>query len=335
MKTVRDADGEPVTYSDVGPIDPAHEHPRCDKAGCWACGNPAAPAVDMAPGSPEWLRVVTASKVAAILGLSPWDSPRSMWHKMHGDLPATAETDTTRRGHYLEPAILAWWRDQHPEYRDWRTQRGYSMGDWAAATPDMEVWRDPAGLTIAGAADALVEAKSTAQDWDELPAYYLTQVIWQMHVSGVHRCYVPVIGPRLVFTEYVVDYEDYADDAVLIEQRAREFYDSLAADEPPPLDDTVATYEAVRKVHPDIDKGERVELTREQADDLVTFAHLAKETETSLRFARTTVIDAMGRAQYAEHNGVRIARRQGGKHGATFVVVAKPGDLNPDMEQTA
>lgn len=295
---------------------------------------------DLTPGSPEWNRIITASKVAAILGLSPWDSPRSMWHRMHGDLPREEETGVMKRGHYLEPAILAWWRDRHPEFEALKQQPAFKLGDWAAATPDMSAYLiDPApepGQYVDGLErQVLVEAKSTAMDWDgELPAYYLTQVIWQMHVSGIHRCYVPVIGPRLQFEEYVVDYADYAEDAALLEARAREFYDSLNADTPPELDDTVATYEAVRKVHPDIERGASVELTREQADDLVTFSHIAKETDRSLRLAKSTVIDAMERAQYAEHNGTRIARRQAGKHGVTFVVTGKPADLI-DQEKTA
>lgn len=280
--------------------------------------------MNLTPGSPEWLRIVTASKVAAILGLSPWESPRSMWHRMRGDLPREEGNDATRRGQYLEEGILAWWCDQHGVH-GYHDQPNYTLGDWAAATPD--------ALAEADGREVLVEAKSTAQDWGgELPAYYLTQVIWQMHVSGIHRCYVPVLGPRLVFEEFVVDYADYAEDAVLIERRAREFYDSLSSDTPPDLDDSVATYEAVRKVHPDINRGESVELTREQADDLVTFAHLAKETERSLRLAKSTVIDAMANAQYAEHNGVRIARRQPRGDQVSFVVVGKPGDLAKQKE---
>ena len=38
----------------------------------------------MEPGSASWLRQVTASKVAAILGVSPWHSPLSMWRLMKG-----------------------------------------------------------------------------------------------------------------------------------------------------------------------------------------------------------------------------------------------------------
>lgn len=289
----------------------------------------------MTPGSPEWNKLVTASKVAAILGVSPWESPRSVWHRMHGDLPASEGNESTRRGQYLEPAILAWWRDQHPEVLGvLDLQPTFTLDDWAAATPDAVAINPDKPERV------LVEAKSAAfdDDWgtpgtDEIPTYYLVQVQWQMHVSGIHRCYVPIITSRLRFVEYVVDYvPEYG---AALEARMREFYDSLAADEPPELDDTVATFDAVRKVHPEIERGESVELTTEQADDLVTFAHLAKETERSLRLAKSTVIDAMGRAQYAEHNGVRVARRQPRGDDVTFVVVAKPTDLNTVTEESA
>jgi putative phage-type endonuclease len=280
---------------------------------------------DLTPGSPEWLRIVTASKVAAILGLSPWDSPRSLWHKMHGDLPREEQTAAMSRGHYLEPAILAWWRDQHAGcVTDWEEQASFTLGDWAAATPDAAC-----NLTIGGEdAAVLVEAKSTSMDWDnELPAYYLTQVLFQLAVSGLSRCYVPVIGPRLTFTEYVVDIADYSDDVPLIMARCRAFWESLASDEPPPLDDTVATYDAVRKVHPEIERGAEVEVDAKQARALVDWCDELKATERNARFAKSTVIDLMGRAQYATHNGVRIARRQPRGNDVTFVVVAKPEDL--------
>lgn len=281
----------------------------------------------MTPGSPEWLRVVTASKVAAILGLSPWDSPRSLWHKMRGDVPSDAGNDATRRGHYLEPAILAWWRDQHQvsdPLEEWHEQPTYLLGDWAAATPDaVALLCDDAE----GWERVLVEAKSTAQEWDELPAYYLTQVIWQMHVSGVHRCYVPVIGPRLTFTEYVVDYADHTEDAALIEMRCREFWESLDTETPPPLDDTVPTYEAVRRVHPDIERGECVELDYETASTLVVCKGDLDHLEKVVRGTKSRVLEQMQRAQYATHNGVRIARRQPRGDDVSFVVLAKPTDL--------
>ena len=58
------------------------------------------------PGSDRWNSLVTASKVSAILGLSPYESPRSLWHKMRGDIPAQPQTRAQARGTHLEAGIL-------------------------------------------------------------------------------------------------------------------------------------------------------------------------------------------------------------------------------------
>jgi putative phage-type endonuclease len=291
--------------------------------------------IDMSPGSDEWRRRITASKVAAILGLSPWESPRSVWHAMHGDLPRSEANEAQNRGHFLEPAILAWWCSQHDDFVSGGEQPVFELGDWAAATPDMY------GL-LSGDVGVLVEAKSAAYDdeWgrpgtDEIPAYYLAQVIWQMHISGIHTCHVPMIGPRLKFAEYVIHYEPYAEDAKVIEARMREFYDTLAADTPPPLDDSVATWEAVRRIHPEIDRGTEVELTYDEA---IAFADAIHDEENAIahaRLMRATVLERMGRAQFAKHAGIKVARRQPRGDAITFVPLAKhPNDI-PEKEPAA
>lgn len=297
--------------------------------------------IDLTPGSPEWTRRITASKVAAILGVSPWESPRSLWHTMRGDVQRPEANDAQRRGTYLEDGVLRWWRDQHEmraasiPYRDewheqWNPQPVFTLGEWAAATPDAV-----AMIGTDGEADwerVLVEAKTASydDDWgdpgtDAIPAYYLVQVQWQMHVSGIRRCYVPVLTSRLRFAEYVVDYDEAT--GPLLERRCREFYDSLASDVPPDLDDTVATFETVKRLHPEIDRGAEVELTETEARDLVAACAELKEWEAAERYHRSRVIERMGRAQYATYQGVRIARRQPRGDAVTFVVTAKPDDI--------
>lgn len=286
----------------------------------------------MIPGSPEWLSKITASKVAAILGVSPWDSPRSVWHSMKGQLPREPRTETQARGHYLEPAILAWWRDRHgvTSEQEYQLQPSYTLGNWAAATPDMAACH-PEHDTV------LVEAKSVADDseWgdpgtDVIPAYYLCQTYWQMHVSGIHLCYVPIITGRLRFAEYVVEYD--AEIGADLERRMRAFYDSLAADEPPELDDTVATYDAIRKAHPEIDAGEAVELTTDQAVQFLESITDRESCEARERLHRSQVLEQMGRAQYAVANGVRVARRQPNKTGVSFVPITKALPLLEEMD---
>lgn len=286
---------------------------------------------DLTPGSPEWARRVSPSKAAAILGISPWDSQYAIWRKMRGDVPWDEESEAMERGNLLEAGVLNWWRKRHPD-GDWAEQVTHTIGDWCVATPD----------AVAGR--TMVEAKTSSDDsqWgtpgtDEIPDYYLTQVYLAMHVlnlagTPVDECHVPLLGPRLRFVNYVVPY--HAEYGALLLAKCKAFHDTLGADVPPPLDDTVATYDAVRKVHKDIDRGESVELTEGQARELVEFQAESKAIEPALRYCKSVVLERMGRAQYATWNGVRIARRQGdGPDRTKFVVVAKPHDL-PDTSDT-
>lgn len=294
--------------------------------------------IDLKPGSPEWCRRVSPSKVAAILGVSPWDSQRAMYHKMRGEVPWDDETPAMERGTLCEPAVLAWWRKHH-EHEGWEDQPSWTLGDWCVATPD--------AITRAGGDEVLIEAKTAANldDWgtpgtDEIPTYYLTQVYFAMEVAHragrpVARCHVPVLGGyRLLFDSYVVEY-DPAIGADLF-GRMETWAANLADGEPPPLDDSIATFDTMRQLHKDIDKGESVELTEAEARALVMSRVEMDRADAAVRLARSTVLDRMGRAQYATHDGVRIARRQSrGPDATSFVVVAKPNDLPDSESETA
>lgn len=274
------------------------------------------------PGTPAWARVMTASKVAAALGVSPWDSPRSIWHKMRGDVPWDdgRNVDEKSRGHYLEPGILAWWRSQHPEYSRARAQYLAVRDDlpWAAATPDLRV------------RGAVVDAK-TSRDareddgWglpgtDEVPTYYVVSSTWQMHLARVPRCYLALLTSRLELREYVIDY-DPALAADLVDL-AHGFYLSLGDGSPPPLDDSVATWDALRRLHPDIDRGAEVEVPAGLAWSVSDAQGAFDRAEADLRLAKSALLELMGRAQYAVRDGTRLARRQAHRTGVSLRVLA-------------
>lgn len=295
------------------------------------------------PGTPEHARIVTASKVAAILGVSKWESPYSMWMKMAGRVQQEPTSTVQARGNYLEPAILAWWRDLHPEFGEaFRDQPYYALGDWAGATPDAEVYSHKSGEY------ALVDAKSAAyvDEWDNdgdeftegtsidgVPIYYWVSSQWQMHVSGIHKVFIALIGPRLEFKEYVIEYDAAHCEAV--ETHCREFFDSLAADVPPPLDGTTATYDVARKQYDGLDKGDTVEIAPEVAIEYIDAANDGKDAVARELLAKSTLLGLMGDAQYAKSNGVRVARRQ--KSGAGFALykVAKTSDAITTTETSA
>ena len=263
-------------------------------------------------GSPDWVKSVTASKVPAILGLSPWRSPYSLWMQMSGRIDATPETTTTRRGHYLEPAILDWWEDAH-QGRVALTDLWVSTIPWGGATLDGLAYTDDLDMCV------IVEAKSAAyrDGWgapgtDEIPEHYKAQVLWQLAMCPeAERAYVAVLfGQGLEFAEYVVERDPATEEALV--RICAEFHASLDAEMPPPLDDTVATYETMRRLHPGID-GTDVAIPKTLARRYVRAQASAKKAEARARARKTEVLARMGDARTASWDGITVARRQPGR----------------------
>ena len=279
----------------------------------------------MKPGSPEWSRIVTASKVAAILGLSPWDSPRATWHLMRGELDPKPETRPMRRGNMLENAILDWWLADNPEWVEVARQPQHSIDDWCAATPDMEVRHVETGEAM------LVDAKTTGDDGDwidgEPPTYYVASSMWQMamapHIERV--CLAALFGRPFDLRSYYVARDDALIEAVI--DRCRTFYESLTDDDAAPaLTDMPCEYDTVRKVHAAIDKGETVTLPADLAAEFAAAYH----AEKSLPAIKARVLEAMGRAQYGtDENGRPIARRQASGDAVALYCTAPKPTLDP------
>jgi len=273
------------------------------------------------PGSTDWYALMSASKVAAVLGVSPWESPRSLWHKMRGDILPEAQTKVQARGHYLEAGVLAWWRDQH-DLTSCETQVYVTKDEWACATLDA-LATDAHGNTI------VVEVKTAARadEWgtpgtDEIPAYYAAQVMWQLALvpDAQFAAVAVLLGPGLDLCEYVVPRDEGLIGAIT--DRCRDFYDSLSGDEPPDLDDSVATFLTIKAIHPDIDPGAEVELTIEHAAEFLDSGDAERAAVKRARAAKTVVLDALGDAQYGVCEGLRVARRQPSSNGSPALYVA-------------
>jgi putative phage-type endonuclease len=276
------------------------------------------------PGSPEWVRLVSSSKIPAILGLSPWQSPFALWHEMKGTAPRDdRDTAAMRRGNYLEAGVIAWWLDQHPEVTEHHPQHVARLEDWGIAT------LDAIAVTTDGDVDLEVKTTSSWDEWgepgtDQIPVHYLAQVLWQIALTNVARAHIAVLGPFLDFREYVIERDDYAEDIEATVKAARRFYDSLDADEPPPLDDHVATIATLRRLHPDIDRGQVAVIDEDLAAEYVAADLAAREADARKRAAQALVLNAAGDAQYIEStSGLRVARRQPGRSGVSLVRVAK------------
>lgn len=288
------------------------------------------PAIEV--GSARWLGYMTASKIAAAMGLSTYESPFSLWHRMAGQIAPDPETDMTRRGHYLEPAIRAWFADQHPEFRVLET--GTWVNDertWQAASPDALAYVndvDSTGQWVGVSPVALCEFKSAHEDdhWgqpgtDDIPVHYRCQVMWQMDTTGVHTCYVALLSRHLEFVEYVVHWNE--DEARTLRDAGADFMASIEANERPDIDSHSQTYAAIRQLHPLIDQ-EDVELDGDTARAYCAARAALKTAEDRERLTKSLVADAIGNARRARYDGHTIAQRQAkGLDGVPYLVAGR------------
>jgi YqaJ-like viral recombinase domain len=278
------------------------------------------------PGSPAWFARVTPSKVGAILGVSRFESPYRLYHRMKGILPPEPQRDIFDIGHDFEPAMAAMWKRKNP---GWQLSRG-EVQIMSGAFPF------PAAVTLdrrarRGRARRVVEFKTARrlEEWgdaftDQAPADYVAQVLAQMAFTGYtrHPAHLMVLGPFFEAHTYVIEFDP--DVWAAIEARCTAFWESLQSDTPPDLDDSVPTYEAVRELHPDINTGETVEVPRELAAITLMLDDDLKDTTTRLRGAKTKLLDLMGNAQTAMCGDIKIAdRRPHAKGGVALNLATK------------
>lgn len=281
-------------------------------------------ACTLQPGSPEWWKKMSASKVAAAIGLSPWESRFSLWHKMAGTVESPPQTPEQARGHYLEPAIRAWFADQHP---DWTVRTSgtwqHNSRDWQIASPDGEI-SVPGGLR-------LLECKTDAHpdggpdpEWGEpgtgqIPAGYRAQVMWTMDTIGATVTHVAVLGAYLEFREYVVHYDPV--EAAEVRELVTEFMDTLPGGRyprRPDIDAHTATYESIRALNPLI-YDDCTELSDATARAYLAAIDQEKEAKAAKLLATSQVADEVGENKYGTHLGVKIARREQRVGGTPYV----------------
>lgn len=261
----------------------------------------------IAPGSAEWWQKMSASKIAAVVGLSPYTSRFALWHEMAGLIEPEPMNDTMRRGHYLEPAIAAWFADQHPDpvVSETGTWQHPTRG-WQIASPDRL-------LTYPSGHVELLQCKSAADldEWgpdgsDEIPPGYRAQVQWEMDTTGTQLCHVAVILPYLEFRSYPIPYDPT--DAAFLVAEAQRFLDELGMGIPPSLDSHTATYQTVRRMHPLIEDT-AVEVPGETVEEWLAAVVAKREADAAKRLAGAKLLNLMGNAKDAYHQGQRIAYR--------------------------
>lgn len=273
------------------------------------------------PGSEAWHAArahgLGGSEIAPVLGLSPWESRFSLWHRKAGAVGPVEESPEMEWGKRLEPVILQKYRDQHPEL-DFRMRNGTFVNDdrpYQIANPDLL------------AVEKVVEAKFSmfGDGWgepgtDEIPVYYRTQVLWYLDVLGIPTADVCVLIGGCDYREYTLTYDET--EALELRAAAEEFLHSIQVGERPSIDAHSATYDVIREMHPEIIP-EGVELDEHLATLYIGAKTAEKAAKEAATFATSLVADAMGMAQRATWDGRTIASRQARGDGTPYVVAAR------------
>lgn len=292
------------------------------------------------PGTSEWRQLITASKVAGILGLSPWTSPYRMWHEMAGLLEPEAVSDSKQKifswGHSAELAIADWWGKQNPEWE-------LSEGEVAYTNTDLPfpnlITADRIATHRETGQQKLLEFKTansldSLNKWgrpseaDAVPAPYLVQHYFQRGVSNIldGEVVLQCLGTPEV---HHVNWDQSIYDAIV--ERCTEFWNSIESGQAPPLDDTTATLEAVRGIHKSIDKDTSYEISVEEAVSLFWLKEAEDEAKKKMNRLKSGILTRMLKSQRLTCGGHIVATRVAGKGGTVnlrFNAKAKEAILN-------
>lgn len=239
----------------------------------------------------EWLAArrsgVTASEIAAILGLSRWDSPLSLYFRKRGELDEDPDTDRLMLGRVLEPYVLERFADE----TGYETEPGGLMRNhdrpWQMATPD---------ALIGGLIPAEAKTAVTADGWGpsgstEIPLHYRCQLMWQCDTMDADHGYICVLFLRTGEPRWYSIAWD-GEDAAVMREAAADFLRRVEDGDPPQEDASEATTTALRK--------------RYGAVDLMPDAHCGAGLADAYRAARRACAAADEAKRLAE-NQVRVA----------------------------
>jgi putative phage-type endonuclease len=263
------------------------------------------------PGSRQWHAAradgLGGSEAAAIVGLSPWESTYSIWHRKAGLIPPVEQTEAMYWGHLLEPVIADEFARRHPELLVAAAGTFANVErPWQIANPDrltcnrQGVWH---GLEI--------KKSRTADGWgpdgsDEIPVYYRAQVLHYEDTMGLPGFWVAALIGGSEYREYFIAYDPA--DALILRAAGEAFMESLAAGVRPDIDGSDATYRTVMQLFTGTDDT-AVEIPPALADSYKSARASAAEAEARRKEAAARILAAIGDGRYAAVAGDRVAMR--------------------------
>lgn len=203
---------------------------------------------------------VGGSDIAALIGLSRYASPTSLYYEKIGALPDEHEDSERQRiGKRMEMVLAEEFNDRTGLYcvggQTWCQHPSYT---WARCTVDAFAADSPYGSHAQELTLGTVQMKTDGRfGWpDGIPDNIRAQCVWELGVTQSEHCWLIVMfaGFRVEVFEIEWHDEERSDWAFMLEAARRFWIEHVMAGVAPPLDDHEATTAALTQYHgPDPD----------------------------------------------------------------------------------
>jgi len=257
----------------------------------------------------DWLlarrKGIGGSDIAALVGMSKYNSPMTVYMDKIGEMPATEENEAMYWGNVLEEVVAKEFEKrsglkvrkknaimQHPQY------------EMALANVDRLVVGKNEGL----------ECKTTSafllNEWneEEVPPAYFLQCQWYMAVTSYQRWHLAVLIGGNTFKFFTIDRDDELINVLL--SKAKDFWnDHVLKHEPPIFDGSDASSELLAYMYPESTADEEIELSPD-ADKWLSELKKIKEQEKEIKKKKTeaenNIKAEMGTAEIGRVNGQTV-----------------------------
>jgi putative phage-type endonuclease len=205
---------------------------------------------DFENGSQEWhdLRnepgAVGGSDIAAITGLSTWESAITKWAKKTGQIPDEVTPNMSMKlGTILEAPILNLFANEHPELEIYETGTWANKENpWARSNPD-GLYKDADGNW------GIVEVKFSRDYWSGVPQAYRAQVLWYMRIFGIKQAKLVALAGSS-YMEFDIEWDEF--EAQTLWDSALRFRQACLDMKMPYWDGSNSTLETIRALSPGI-----------------------------------------------------------------------------------
>lgn len=269
-----------------------------------------------APGTPQWRRLVTASKIPAMIrdpdtgdymGVD-YVTAFERWHQMAGTWSQTITPETQAMyddARDAEDYGANVWLRAHPGWQANRGEVAYRDAAWDVphlVTLDRRARR--------GRRRHIIEVKRPRKDSGVRDAWW-AQVQFQMGISGIHEATIVIVPVYGMPTIHPVEFEPIAFERIRADAAA--FHRSLEDGTPPAAGDSEHAANILAAINPNPDQDAAHEVPRSQMDELAAAWAELDRAQRRARQAENTVMEAMGDAARAVCDGRTVATRRAGR----------------------